>query len=398
MAEQPVKVGSFLTKAALDVCVDDKWLTWLYLVRKEEGSLDRCCSFLLPRDAKVHEVKKLLSEQYGCQQQQIKLSDGLNNCPVLHGPIFHESSATERKLNLIITALDDRLEALYRMVSLSSVEERDRIMHFSLRARRPRQCPYDHDLDTEINEENERSFASLNLCCARCSTAHSPGYTIRIGDRFLAWFACSSCAECTFALCHRCLENDEGRPAVAPEDCHQALRDMAVALAFKRAEIACWFGGKGHLCGIPSVKWYHELGPKAYQVDDIRRNLPRDHPANVHQSTLILHPGACLRVVLSEDLQSVLSPEERDEIQVDQVREKGATCDDIIDLRNSLSQWSRSPLDVFSKINAFYQNRFPFYKTRCGDQSEAYITCKLISFHEEGAVFRVDASIDDGDY
>ena len=82
--------------------------------------------------------------------------------------------------------------------------------------------------------------------------------------------------------------------------------------------------------------------------------------------------------------------------QVDRMVEQGATCGDIAGIRGSLSKYSNKRL--YEKLNAHYQKRFPLYKTRDGDQSTAYETMKLISYDVAGAVYELDASIDDGDY
>lgn len=218
------------------------------------------------------------------------------------------------------------------------------------------------------------------------------GGTITVGGRELTLSKCGEC--CEFALCRFCLEKDRGRSAVDPDSVYQALQDMAIDLANRRASIACWFGGKGHLCGIPSVSWNHELGPKAYKVSEFARI---DHPpTEVRPGTLVVHPGARLRVSVAEELQSILTQDECKQIQVDEVKEQGATCDDIVTIRSSISRWSNSPL--FPKTNRHCQKRFPNYSTRCGEQPEAYITMKLRDYSVEGSVFELGASFDDGDY
>lgn len=379
------------------------WLARLHVVvRAEDGLSKGNSSFLVSRDITVHDTKNLISEHYGIPLSRIHLNDHSprpsqaqmpTNRSVFYGPLFQEGTETSsRTLQLTVLPVDERLEALFKMVSLDSVKERDEIMHRSLTARMARHCPGGHALKTSITGENCQEYPSLE--CAKCFRLISQSRGASSNGRA---FTFSACCSCDYALCCFCLEDDQGRPAVDPDHVYEALQTMAIELAKSRAEIATWFGGKGHMCGIPAVTTDHELGPKAYQVNKFgRSNLPDNHATKVHGRKLVVHQGARLRVFLSQELRSILTQQECATLEVDEVRASGATCGDICGFRGALSKWSRSPL--WPKINAHFQNRFPHYKTWDGKQPEAYIKMRLLNYFVDDVVFEVDGAIDDGDY
>jgi hypothetical protein len=378
-----------LLSQVLEVVIDTHWLLWLHVVEGRNGDevdIEERYSYLLPIDSTLHQVKQLLHMKRGILPQDQRWSDAEGRL-VLYGPIFYreegeEAPSTMRTLNLHIDPIDIHLEAFFGMLSLESVEERDKMMHDMTISRNPRQCTGGHNLSDIVEE------MSYSLECAKChfipdrnrTTWVVPG---RGRERIeLKLMTCHQCAK-PFYLCTACYPKDEGRPASA--DPYEQIVQHVVKLATQRASIAGWFGGRGHWCGYPPITWRSEFGPKKYLA------FRHDQQVKITRETQVVHPGARLVVRLSSELQSIVGEEIVSNLAVETIVGRGATV-------GELTHHRRIPSNVWPQVNSYYQNLHPDYTSRIGEQPDTYATMRLVSFGVEQVIYEVGATIVDGDY
>ena len=429
--------------AALDAVVQNGLLVRVHFV-DGDGQL---FSVLLPSNTSVSEVKQLIETRLRIEAKEQRLAllvpskkgsgggdsagSSSSAIPIFHGPIINEptSSTTTPEEGVTIALkrvpLDARLEALYRLTGYGDHWERDEITARMLTPRREKQCPAGHDLVPLLPDQQRQAAAAppgnsdsgveaampfvdyQAFACAKCHWTHKPGstsiYTVP-NTRERVTQEPMVCRSCRYALCKFCWVQDAGRPEFTT-DPYELVQELALQVSKRMADTACWFGGRGHMCGLPVVN----LGPSEFanqrlrQVDTGRSrrgsaSSPHDRGICIHQGVPIVVPGVHLVIRFDDDLHGVMAAAGREqelkELEVDEITDEEVNVGRIIECREALLKAS----NLKSIVVEEWQHRFPTYQTRCGSQAEPYIRMRCVSFTVERVEFQISVHIDDGDY
>ena len=135
---------SFVVKAALRVAVASQWVMQLLVLPHGNSNRNEA---VLPQDSCVWDAKKIVAEKYQVAVTQMHFSCEKKDTPVLHGPLFRPQDFMTRVLTLmVLPPMDPCLEALFDMICLGDLKERDKLMQKSVKKRNARQCPRGVDL------------------------------------------------------------------------------------------------------------------------------------------------------------------------------------------------------------------------------------------------------------
>mmetsp|Transcript_12020 Transcript_12020/g.26016 ORF Transcript_12020/g.26016 Transcript_12020/m.26016 type:complete len:410 (+) Transcript_12020:73-1302(+) len=405
---QPSEEPALSSKAA-KAAVESDWLINLEvsLIRDDEPNDEegtqgtrstsqnarKIIRVLQPPDVQVAAVRKIIMDATKIPEKEQRLWLASTGEPVLHGAVSPPNAEGVVSLLLRRVPLDPRLEALYRMVCMDSVDERHELMALMMKHRRAGECfcGGDHSSMSQLSDKDGDDLESF--CCAICHFRKRPGSVTTNSDGVVQELMV--CRECEFAVCTFCLPGDEGW--TPPADPYGRLADEAVALGAKMANVGGWFGGRGHMCGLPRVQCRTGIAPRAY-----RGNLENEEPrfgsdvgVAMCPDKQVLHDGIRLRVLLDEKVRDILVDQGQDyaSVEIDKVLPKGATIGDMISYRDALKKSTLWPIVV-----EVLENQFSHYRTRDGDPARAYQTTKKLSFGVEEAVFELGARVDDGDY
>uniref|UniRef100_A0A6U2HPC0 Uncharacterized protein n=1 Tax=Pseudictyota dubia TaxID=2749911 RepID=A0A6U2HPC0_9STRA len=415
-----------LKAKAVDATVEAEWLVKIHISIEPDGEENdgqrsgttaiETLSILQPPDVSVKDVRRYVRRTKNIPGKEQRLFLSGTGVPVIHGPIPPPDATGAVRLSLRRVRLDPRLEALYEMVGMDDVKERHEHMQLMMRPRPARGCYCGRDdsmvplrvegdaADTTAGDEagaGARATAGGAPECAKCLFREVPGQTSRFGIMApgggYTWIELRllACAECQFALCTSCHRNDDGW--AAPADPYAALEEKAVKLGRKMASIGCWFGGRGHLCGHPSVTVDDGPIPRRHRTD-MKSETDRSsrHGIVVNGPRQVLHRGVRLRVRLTEAVRRTLEENGVDycKVEFNKVLPDGATIEDVISYRDALSRTHHA----WGVVAKDLEDKHPFYETRDGDRARAFPTHKLVSFGLEEAVIELGADISDGDY
>ena len=377
-----------LCQQTTDIVVNTGWSTLVTIHQDKVPPL----SFFISYGDNIRDVKEIIHKKLGMLPGEQHLT--WNSQPVFSRIIPEQTPHLTLRLKHV--RLDPKLGSLFQMVGLGDWKERDDIMEQFLVERNAKCCPACRQqlilMQQQQADDETDSPSQKNVFCSKCYAKWDNVLARRLQGMIENPYVHSQegndplCRQCDFSLCNTCYALDEGRPAFT--DPYQALESMACQIASHLATTATKFGGRGHLCGYPSVPWRHELGPKLFS---------QGAGIMVLRETKAMHENTRLRIVWRSDLSKLLTDSSSSEEYpkpkelMNTVMPKGVTVADMLEIRRRL----RISPEFLGLANLYDGETSSF---RPGLPTSVYETMKIKHYNKEEVLIELGIEVSDGDY
>lgn len=382
-----------LLEKSVDVVVNEKWLLRVNIVVEkvrsdpptsewslrteieadDGGDTDRVASppieALMAPGMPVCDAKALVARLRGFRPADQRLYTQ-RGAPLFAGAL-NASGGTSLDLKLRVIPLNSKVEALFDIVHMGNVNDRDSMMERLITPRNAKDCPCEEGSLSFI-EQAPSNAESCNFCHLVCRSVHT-------------------CVICGFTLCPNCYESDtDGRDvAVFP---HDDIQNIAYRLGHELAQAGADFIDYQHLYHVPSLSWHSSWGEVSPPI------FFRRHQIRIRNETTVLQKSIRLVVRISDRIRDILDnagllvagvdPIERNEILT-----TAMTVSDFIRIRCA---WENSRAWLIAK-NKLLDDRFPNYQRAKGNPPEVYYGMRLRSYTFEEVVYELYAYVEDSD-